>query len=123
MELIYYSDKIEAQCTVLREAQKLFGGNKVLAISLMARINALCAAECLKDIIVQPVFHFHNLGAKDGRNLSGYFAIDVKNRRDPWRIILQPLDENRNPFVPCHIDEISAVVTKIKIMEVSRHYE
>ena len=26
--------------------------------------------------------------------MEGYFAIDVKSRREQWRIILQPLDKN-----------------------------
>ncbi|MBE6007351.1 MAG: hypothetical protein E7238_09450 [Sarcina sp.] len=123
MIIIYASVKIESQCTILKEALKLFGGNRVLAVSLLARVNALYAAECIRDIIVQPAFHFHNLGIKDGRNLTGLFAIDVKTRKAPWRLILQPLDEKEMPFVPCHIDEISATVKIIKIMEVSRHYE
>ena len=123
MELVFQSEELEEQCTVLREAQKRFGGNKALALSLLSRINALYAADCLKDIVVQPVFHFHNLGARNGKNLTGYFAVDVRTRRDPWRILLQPLDENRNPFVPCRIDEISHIVKTVKIMEVSKHYE
>lgn len=123
MKVIFTSDKIELQCTTLKEALKLFGGNRALAISLLARINALYAAEYIRDIIVQPAFHFHNLGIKNGQTLTGLFALDVKTRKDPWRLILQPLDENEKPFVPCHIDEISGIVKIIKIMEVSRHYE
>ena len=52
-----------------------------------------------------------------------YFAIDVKSRRDAWRIILEPLDENQNPYNPCNIDEIAEVVRIVEIMEVSKHYE
>ena len=67
--------------------------------------------------------HFHNLGNKQGRNLDGFFAIDVKSRREQWRIILQPLDENKEPFNPCYIDQISAYVRIVGITEVSKHYE
>ena len=52
-------------------------------------------------------FCFHQLKNKNGKNLDGYFAIDVKSRTDPWRIILRPLDNNKRPFVPCHIDEVA----------------
>jgi plasmid maintenance system killer protein len=122
LEVVYSTSKIEKQCTVLKEAGKLFGGDKDLAVSLMARINALKQAETIKDIIVQPTFHFHKLGNKNGRNLEGYFAIDVKSRREQWRIILEPLDENKEPYVPCNIDVIAESVRIVKIEEVSKHY-
>lgn len=70
-----------------------------------------------------PTFHFHKLLNKNSRNLEGYFAIDVKSRRDHWRIILQPLDEDGNPYVPCNIDEIAGRVKVVEISEVSKHYE
>ena len=123
MELVYSSEKVKTQCTSVIAARKLFGGDKALAVSLLARINALERADTIKDIIVQPTFHFHNLGNKQGRNLEGLFAIDVKSRREQWRIILQPLDENKNPFDPCYIDQISSYVRIVEITEVSKHYE
>ena len=123
MELIYASEKLKSQCTSVKAAKKLFGGNVALTTSLLARINALEKADTIRDIIVQPTFHFHNLENKQGRNLKGFFAIDVKSRRDQWRIIFQPLDENKEPFVPCQIDQISAYVRIVGITEVSKHYE
>ena len=45
---------------------------------------------------MMPTFHFHKLSG----NMDGFFAIDVKTRRDPWRIIIQPLDENEEPYDP-----------------------
>lgn len=123
MELVYTDAKTEEQCTSLKVAKKLFGGNDALAKSLFSRINALKQAETIKDIIVQPAFHFHKLENKGRRDLEGYFAIDVKSRRDQWRIILEPLDENKEPYVPCNIDEISQNVRIVEIMEVSKHYE
>ena len=123
MELVYASDKVETQCTSVKAAKKLFGGDAVLATSLLARINALEKADTIRDIIVQPTFHFHNLGNKHGRDLRGLFAIDIKSRREQWRIILQPLDENKKPYDPCCIDQISSYVRIIEITEVSRHYE
>ncbi len=123
MELEYSSNKVKLQCTSVRAANKLFNGDAVLTKSLLARINALEKAENIKDIIVQPTFHFHKLKNKNGINLEGYFAIDVKSRREPWRIILQPLDEEKNAYVPCNIDEIAGKVKIVEIMEVSKHYE
>lgn len=123
MELLYASEKLKRQCTSVKEAKKLFHGDLQLSLSLLARINALEQADTLKDIIVQPAFHFHNLKNKKGRNLEGFFAIDVKSRREQWRLILQPLDENKERYIPCNIDQIAGKVKIVKISEVSKHYE
>lgn len=123
MEIQYASEKVRLQCTSLKEAKKLFGGNKILAESLLARINAINNAEILKDIIVQPQFHFHKLEQKRRRKLEGYFAIDVKTRKEPWRIILQPLDDNKQEYASCNIDKIAEKVKIVEITEVNSHYE
>ena len=39
MKIVYADKKIEKQCTSIKEANKLFGGNKALAVSLLIRIN------------------------------------------------------------------------------------
>lgn len=90
-----------------------------MAVSLMARINAIEQATVIKDIIMMPAFRFHKLKG----NLKDYFAIDVKTIRDKWRIILQPLNDNEVIFDPCNIDEIAAVVKIVEVREVSAHYE
>ena len=123
LELIYKSNDVEKVCTSVKAANALFGGNKPMATSLLSRINAMQQAETIKDIIVQPAFHFHKLENKGGKEFRGYFAIDVKSRKDPWRIVIEPLDDNKEPFDPCNIDEVASVVRVIKIMEVSNHYE
>lgn len=123
MELIYKDNRLQKQCESLKDAKKLLGGNEKMAISLLARINALREAEVIKDIIVQPQFHFHELHDKGKSKLEGFFAIDVKTRKDPWRIILRPLDDNKDPYDPCNIDEIANIVEIVEIREVSKHYE
>lgn len=94
MELRYKNTKTKELCTSLKAARKFFGGNDLLAQSLHARVNALMQAENLKDIIVQVHFRFHSLQGER----SGTYAIDVKSHRDPWRIIIQPLDKNEEPY-------------------------
>ncbi len=123
MKVVYATDKVENICEDLRMAKKFFDGNTMLAKSLMARINALKRADTIKDIIVQPAFHFHKLKNKNGRDLEGYFAIDVKSRREQWRIILEPLDESEQPYNSCKIDEIAESVRIVEVAEVSKHYE
>ena len=101
MEVEYASHKIKEQCEKWSAAKKLFGGNEALAKALLARIQQLKAAVTLE----------------------GYFAIDVKTRKDAWRLIIQPLDENRAPFVPCNVDEISGLVRIVRVERVSKHYD
>lgn len=123
MDLVYASDKVKSQCTSIKAANKLFGGDTALSKSLLSRINALRSANNIKDIIVQPTFRFHALKNKKGKDLEGYFAIDVKSIREPWRIIVQPLNSDKQPYNPCNIDEIAEYVIIVEITEVSRHYE
>ncbi|MCD8326854.1 MAG: hypothetical protein LUC90_09325 [Lachnospiraceae bacterium] len=123
MELEYASEKVKMQCTSIKAANKLFGGDAMLTRNLLSRINALSAAETIKDIVIQSSFRFHALKNKKGRNLEGYFAIDVKSIREPWRIILQPLTDDKQQYNPCNIDEIAGKVRIVEIAEVSKHYE
>jgi len=123
LKIVYATKKVENVCKDRKTAKKFFDGNEQMVISLMARINALKQADTLNDIIVQPTFHFHKLLNKNGRNLEGYYAIDVKSRKDQWRIILEPLDEDEKSFESKNIDEISKKVRIIEITEVSKHYE
>ena len=123
MKLIYYDSKTEEVCTNLKKATRLFGGNKIMAMSLFSRINALANAETIKDICAQPQFHFHKLFNKGKKKLEGYFAIDVKSRADKWRILIEPLDDNELPYQQCDIDIIATKVRIVGIKEVSNHYE
>lgn len=119
MKIIYSNKKVEKQCSSIKEAKKLFGGSDILVENLMSKINIIKNAEVLKDIIVMPPMHFHKLNGK----LNGFFAVDVKSRRDKWRIIIQPLDEFEGEYIPCNIDEIAEYVRIVRIEEVSQHYE
>lgn len=123
MEVLYAKKKIERICNNLNEAQKYFGGDRLLALSLLARVNALESAVNLHEIIIQRNFHFHNLHDKGRSKFEGFHAIDVKTRKEPWRVILQALDEAGEPYVNRSIDEIAAHVVKVRITEVSKHYE
>lgn len=123
MELVYASAAVETLCTSAKAAYKLFGGDKALADSLLARINALESADTIKDIMAHPTFHFRKLQNKSGNELEGFFSIVVKSGHPQWHIVLQPLDKNKKPYVPCNIEEISGFVKIVEITEVSRRYE
>lgn len=82
LELVYSNAKTEEQCTSLKAAKKLFGGNDALVKSFFARINALKQAETIKDIIVQPTFHFHKL-----ENKRPYVPCDIDKISQFVRIV------------------------------------
>ena len=124
MEIEYSNEKVKEQCTSVKAAKKLFGGDEVLVRALFSRIQALGSADTIKDIISQKqIFRFHKLKNKGNKKLEGYFAIDVKSVREPWRIIIQPLDENGEPYIPCDIDKIAGMCRIVEVAEVSKHYE
>ena len=123
MKIVYTNEKVEEQCTSMKSAKKLFGGDEALARNLMSRVTALQQAITIKDIIAQPTFHFHNLHNIGRKKLEGFYAIDLKSRREKWRIILQLLDENEEPYERCSIDKIAPYVRVVEIVEVSNHYE
>ena len=76
MKLVYSNPKVEEQCTSIKAAKKLLGGDELLVERLLSRINSLKSAKTIKDIIVQPSFHFHNLENKGKKQFKGYFGID-----------------------------------------------
>jgi proteic killer suppression protein len=120
VEISYKDNKLRKVCTEYKLAIKFFGGNRKYAEKLFSRINAIEQATNLKDIILyMPQFHFHKLKG----NYEGFFAIDLSSRANKWRIILQPLDDNKNIFNPCNIDEIADKVRIVEIIELSAHYE
>ena len=94
----------------------------MLAEKLLSRIELLRQAPTLKDVVRMPPLHFHKLGDKGRSRWGGYYAIDVKSRKDPWRLVLQPLDNDGNPIRSKSIDEIAPSVRVIGIEEVSKHY-
>ena len=119
MKIKYANKQVEKICKNIKEAHRIFGGNKKYVLGLFSRINAIENAECLKDIILIPSFRFHKL--EGDRN--GYFSIDVTNKRDKWRIICCPLDDNEKKIIPCDIDKSAGMVQIVEIEEVSPHYE
>ena len=123
MELVYSDRKTESVCTSEKAALKLLGGNKKLVVALFSKIQSLKAAEVLRDISQMPQLHLHPLLDKGRSKLKGYYALDVSGRSEPWRIILQPLDDNHEAFDSTNIDEIAGIVRVVKIEQVSKHYE
>ncbi len=58
MKINYANKTLERQCTDPKAAAKLFGGNKKLALSLLARINAIKGAVVMG--VVQNYGYLHS---------------------------------------------------------------
>lgn len=123
MEIEYSSEEVKNQCESVKAAKKLFGGDAQLVSKLMSRVEALVAAESLKDIVIQKQFRFHKLENKGKNRLEGYYAIDVKTKKEPWRIILRPMKEKGQAYDSFNVDELADKVEIVEIREVSNHYE
>ena len=52
LKVEYKSGKVKEQCTDIRKATRLFGGDRALALKLLSRINALEQADVIQDIII-----------------------------------------------------------------------
>ena len=50
LKIEYKNDKVKGQCTSVKTAKKLFGGDETLATCLHSRVNALENADTLRDI-------------------------------------------------------------------------
>ena len=110
MELTYKSERLKDLCENKRfnnELSKKYGID--VAKKLPQRIIELKAFDSVNDIPVFPPFRRHKLeGDREGQ-----FAIDITRQ---YRLIFRPEDNNI-------IIEDLREIKKIKIMEVSKHYE
>ena len=69
LKILYRDSKTEDICNDLKKATKFMGGNKLYAITLLDRINALRAAEFLNDIVNFQPLHFHKLENKGKKRI------------------------------------------------------
>lgn len=118
--------RTERICTDEKAAKKFFGGDAVLTRYLSARITTLRSAVSMDDLIKRKdksPLRLHMLHNKGNKRYKGCFAIDLKTIREPWRIIFEPLDDNREPFDEPSIYPFACKVRIIEIMEISKHYE
>jgi len=117
MNIDYSNNTTEKLCTNYKKAQKSL--NKKVAESLFSAINFLESATNLMDIKNFPTFNFHALKGKR----KGTYSIDIAGRRSGYRLILIPLDANKNEWENVEIIEMCLNTQSIIIKEVSKHYE
>lgn len=116
MQIIYSNNKTERLCTSIKTAKKEMNLD---GVKLIEKIRIIENAKNLMDIVHFPTLNFHGLRG----NRKGQFAIDVNGRKSNYRIILEPLDENRKRYKDFRLDLIGSSVEVILILEVSDHYE
>lgn len=109
MEITYKNKKIENLCETenIMTLQKLYG--KEVAINLPKRIKELKAFESVNDIPIEKPFRRHKL--KGSRK--NEYAVNVTSN---YRLIFISNENNKN------IIELKEI-KRIRIMEVSKHYE
>ena len=116
MEIIYDNKRIKKQCESFKAAQKDL--NKLVAEKLHSTINFIDNATCLMDIKNMPMYKLHAL--KGDRK--GTYAIDL-GRRLGYRLIIVPLDENKNEWTTTDENTIYKSTKIILALEVTNHYE
>lgn len=110
MELTYKNDKLKKMCkdpSYNRELIKKYG--QEVAKKLPQRIKELESFSCLNDVPSSLPFRRHKLTG----NLKDYYAVNITGQ---YRLIFRQEDNN------IIIDDLKAI-KKIKIVEVSKHYE
>lgn len=123
MKIIYKNEKLKEICEDEKTALKFFGGNIKYVDSLRIRIMFILNSSTLNDIVKLPSFRFHKLLNKGkNKNYDGFYAIDLRNKSDRWRIIIQPLDDNYNPPITKDIIQISSTIRILKIEEVTDYH-
>lgn len=117
MLIDYSTNKIFKICTDKKCAIKTLGFE--VGIRLRKLIELLDSSSCLLDILEIPMYRLHAL---KGNRKNQYSIVIWFNSK--YRLILYPIDNNNNIMIN-NGDELLLLknTKKIKIMEVSKHYE
>lgn len=120
MNIEYHNKTVKKQCIEFKTAKKYFGDK--IAEKLHSTINIIERATNLRDISAMPTFHFHPL-LGNSKNSSKKYAIDIGGRKSGYRLIMVPLDDNRNEVKDNGKGSLYDCTTVLLILEVSNHYE
>lgn len=112
MEIICSNNKLKKICTNLKYAVKKYGSN--LGQALVKLIIFIENADNLNDVARLPQYKLHMLR----NNRDNQISIVILNS-SKYRLIIYPLDNNEIYFNNLFLMKC----IKIKILEVSEHYE
>lgn len=112
----YKNSETRKLCTDIRYAKRKL--NVDAANKIAAAVNFIESADSFADIVNYPPFHFHEL-TRDRKN---QYSIDA-GRRLGYRIIINPLDKDRNSLAGNLIENIKECASIVIILEVTNHYD
>lgn len=117
MDIVYKNKTVEKQCTNLKKAKKEFGN---YGEDVIGKINLIESMPVFRDVMNYIPFHCHQLSGQQ----KNFWAIDVKGRKCSLRIIIVPLNEDRQIVIAD--DDFANTCKSLSIVlieEVSNHYE
>ncbi len=117
MEIKYQTKQAEKLCTDFDYAKRKLP--KEVAEKLQAHINYIERAICFNDIMAYSPFKFHKLSG----DRKDTFALDV-GRKLGYRLLIEPLDENKNNIKKeKDIEKLKKCTKIILVVEVTNHYD
>lgn len=118
MEILYRTKKVEKLCSDYQKAKQAFA--KKEADKLFKCIQYINAAKSLQDIKKYPPYS--NLKKLKGDRKHSY-SLAFNSTRSSYRLIFVPLDDDNSVITDDNTIRLDENITKIKILEVSKHYE
>lgn len=117
IEIQYHNSTVKKLCTDLKKAKKELPS--VVAEKLHALINLIESSETLQDIAEIRIYHLHPLSGKR----EGQYALDIAGRKAGYRLVIIPLDADRNEWKEKDVNIIYESTKIVIAWEVSNHYE
>lgn len=118
VEISYKTKKVKRLCEDYSHAKRILAQQEVN--KLYKCIQFIAAASCLLDVKNHPPYS--NLEKLKGDRENTY-SLAFNSKRSSYRLILIPLDERDNEMTDDNIHRLYKNTMKIKILEVSKHYE
>ena len=117
MKIIYSNKQTEKICENEKKAIATLGS--VVAKKLMMLLDAIEEFPNLYDLFVMPQFRLHALS----NDRKGQYSF-VIHKGSKWRLIVYPMDEDRNILMNYLNEKEMLIKTVIvEIVEVSEHYD
>lgn len=90
MEITFQTKKLEKQCTVAKETQKVFGLK--MAVLIHQRIDEISAAENVEELVQYHIGRCHPLHNENNkrRKRSNQYAMDLVH---PYRLVFEKIGD------------------------------
>jgi len=115
MDIRYKNSKIESLCNNRQKGKTQL--NVAVSKELQKALTAIHNAETLLDIHKTPRYNLHPLKGKRRGELSIYLG------KTGFRLIIIPEKENGEIYNEADLMSLYSIISIVRIMEVSNHYE